>query len=215
MNQKIIEKEYRFIISRKNLSLIPPKSIAGFMLQSNKTTKIVDILLERKIKTLKSQDTGIRLRKTLIDGKWFSEFTYKRFLGKENGVVKFDEMTSSIDQELFENVSKGDLSELNFPLLKKVKKEGDLFVLLCIKNKRQVYDYANKKTNLELIVEDITFFSRNKRAKDATIEIEIKSPEEDISSSETFVDEIKRIFECMDSNQGKNSRGMTLLGISC
>lgn len=214
MDKKIIEKEYRYIISRKNLGLIPPKSIAGFILQSNKTTEFEDILFERRTKTLKSQDIGIRLRKFLVEGKRVSEFTYKRFLGKENGVVRFDETTFRVAEEVFEKVSKGNLSELNFPLLEKVKKEGDLFVLLGIKNKRQVYDYAKKKAKLEMVIEDLTFFSGNKKTEDAMIEIEIKSSKEDIINSEIFVDKIKKIFECTDSNQGKNSRGMLLLGIS-
>lgn len=214
MLNKLIEKEFRYIIPRKNLKKILPKTVVNFILQSKSVKQIEDILLERKGKTLKSEDIGMRLRKLLDKSGTKVEFTYKKFLGQENGVARFDERNFEIKDKVFDEVVKGDLTNLYLPFEEYLSHYDSLFVLLRITNRRKVYNYTDGDAGVEVVVEDIKFFSGTKNTKDAMIEIEIKSTKDNITNCLAFAGEIKRIFHGEESNQGKNARGMFLLGIS-
>lgn len=205
--KKITESEYRFLIPRSKLGVKPDEQIAGFELVSEETVVLEDVLFERKGKTLKSENIGLRVR--MVGNQ--AEFTYKKFLGSFGGVAKFDEITVHLNDKAFRALQKGSFNFIQPPIIEKLREEGGLYMLLTIKNMRRVFHYVNKFVELELVVEDIKYISDQKHIGDAMIEIEIKgSQHKDIP---LFVETIKKLFVAKEASQGKNSRGAALLGI--
>lgn len=213
MNKKLdkkIELEYRFTIPINSLKIIPPSKVGQFALLNSGKALLHDVLLERKDKTLKSENIGLRVRKQ--DSKY--ALTYKKFLGLSEGVAKFDERNLLISEKDFNQVLVNDFSIIldNNDLSALMNKEG-IYILLEIWNQRTVYKYESGLAKIELIVEEVKYKSNGKTADDAMIEIEISSEEGYMDDIKEFVDNTKGLYDATESEEGKNSRGMDLLGL--
>lgn len=207
--KNITEKEYRFLIPRESLDIVPPKDINGFVLISKNATDHKDYLFERERMSLKSEDIGFRVRE--MGGKL--EFTYKKFLGRENGVVHFDEFTTEISDTVLQDFQSGEFLKSGIEILKKLEKKGKLYPLLNIKNKRKIFVYEKGGCKAELTLEDVLYSSVNKSVSDSAMEIEIEYSKNDEDLIAEFVAEIKKIFNCKELNEGKNARGERLLDL--
>jgi inorganic triphosphatase YgiF len=211
MNMKnIIEKEYRFLIPRESLAIVPPKEIKGFFaLISNNVIKHRDYLFEREKVSLKSEDIGFRVRE--IGNKL--EFTYKKFLGRENGIVHFDEFTTNISDEDLQRFQSGDFSKSGIDILETLEKKGKLYPLLNIANKRTVYKYEKGECIVELMLEDVVYSSGKKVVADSAMEVEVEYITNKERLITSFINEIRKLYKCEELNEGKNARGERLLGL--
>jgi len=86
---KILETEYSFLIPNFSLALPFIQRTGRFALISEKRIELQDYLSERKNVSLMSEHIGFRVRK--VNGKY--EFTYKKFLGRDNDLSRYDEHT--------------------------------------------------------------------------------------------------------------------------
>jgi len=75
-SQKKIELEYRFLIPRERIMVIPPHEVANFVLNNSTVVVFQDFLFERTGTPLKDDNVGFRLRKR---DDTDIEFTYKKF----------------------------------------------------------------------------------------------------------------------------------------
>ncbi len=205
-----IELEYRYVIPRDKLSTNLPKELRGFFNTKNYTLVLEDVLIERKNISLKSEKIGIRVRN---DSDKY-ELTYKKFLGEENGAKKFDEHTTEIEKKDYESIKAGDLNVINLPGITEIKRKGELYILVILNNKRNVYIYEQNQTVLELVVEDLIYKNQSGTVNDSMLEIEIKSNEGLTEEIQDLANKIKILFNAEDSSEGKNSRAMKLLSIN-
>ncbi|MDP2860671.1 MAG: CYTH domain-containing protein [bacterium] len=208
-NATIIEAEYQYLIPRSKLNLAPPANLDGFSLADIENIEIKDVLLERKNISLKSEKIGIRIRK--VGQK--KELTYKKFLGKENGITKFDEQTLEIDDKTYSDFSRGVFDYKRFSIFDALRQKGEFYVMITISNKRKIYHYTDSRSRVELIIEDICYKTNGKKAQDAMIEIEIKHPADQEAEIKKLAEYIRDYYFGRETNEGKNSRGMFLLGI--
>ncbi|MBN1618649.1 hypothetical protein JW887_04915 [Candidatus Dojkabacteria bacterium] len=204
---KSTELEYRFTIPRSKLQLRIDKQVGQFHLDQTYETLITDILLERNGTTLKSENIGIRVRN--IDNKY--EFTYKKFLGLKKGIAKFDEITQDTDDKTFENFAKEKFDLQKFPILNDLSKKGKLYVMVSVQNKRTVSLFSNNATQIEFVLEDITYSKGKKQVQDAMIEIELKKIDNTFGVEE-FIQHLQKLYSAEPSTEGKNTRAMRLLG---
>lgn len=212
-NNQIIELEYHFEIPRGSLKIQPAKLVADFKMVKSSSVEITDILLETKKQSLKSINVGIRIRKTNNR----IEFTYKKFLGKENGAAKFDELTTILKEDEYQGVINNKfthLTDLDLVLKKLNKQLDDVYILLIINNKRSIFDYASGSTQIEMILEDIDYKSGTLEAVDAMMELEITSSSYDQKAVEKFIRIISKTYHGKKVDEGKNARGMRLLNLS-
>lgn len=212
-NNQIIELEYHFEIPRGSLKIQPVEMVADFKMVKSNDVEITDVLLETKKNSLKSIDVGMRIRKTNNR----IEFTYKKFLGKENGTAKFDELTTILKEDDYRRVINNKfkyLTDLNLILQKLNKKVDDVYVLLVVNNKRTILNYAYSSTQIEMILEDIKYKSRELEAVDAMMELEITPSTFDQKAVEKFIKEINKTYQGKEVDEGKNGRGMRLLNLS-
>lgn len=212
-NKQIVELEYHFEIPRDSLKIQPRKLITDFKMIKSYDVEVTDVLLETKKQSLKSIGAGMRIRKT----NNHVEFTYKKFLGKENGAVKFDELTTTLNENEYQSVISNEfihLTDLNLVLEKLNKQINDVYVLLVINNKRNVLSYATPSTQIEMILEDIEYKSRGLEAVDAMMELEITSSTFDQKTVEKFIEAVNRTYHGKAVDEGKNGRGMRLLNLS-
>lgn len=208
---KIIEKEYRFLISRDKLEVQPPKKVGKFELVQTGTIDLKDSLFERRGAPLKDENIGIRIR-DIANGT--IEFTYKKFLGREGEIAKYDETTTSISREMLDNFLNNHFSNSNLEIIDKLSEKGELYFYLTISNYRKVYIYRSEHSVAELVIEDIQYSNSEKSVQDAAMEIELKYGDDAKDDIDLFVKEIKILYECIDQNEGKNTRALKLLGMN-
>ncbi len=209
-SNQIIEKEYRFLIDIEKLKISPPVQIGSFILDDQKTKTHTDYLFEREELPLKNENIGFRIRQIGEN----LEFTYKKFLGKENGVVNYDEFTIPISQETLQSFKRGDFEHKDLPILKKLSTKGTLYFLLEIENKRSTYLFSHGSSKIEVMLEDIKYKNGSNTVTDSMMEIEINVSEEDSGDLDIFVETLKKMYGCVDMNEGKNTRAERLLGIN-
>ncbi|MFA6007388.1 MAG: CYTH domain-containing protein [Candidatus Shapirobacteria bacterium] len=207
---KATEREYSFLIPRNKLNINPPENIGNFKQISLTNKTIHDILIERKNISLKSEKIGVRLRK--IDGQ--IEFTYKRFLGKDNGATKYDEITESVSEDIFKYFLTGKIDLFN-PTLKKMAVKGTLYPLLQIKNKRKIVVYSDGVNSIEVEIEKLEYSSsgNNKRVNDSMLELEIIELKSKTEVFDVLVDFFKKAYCGVTASEGKNTRASRMLGI--
>ena len=212
-NNQTIELEYHLEIPRRSLKIQPGKLVADFKMVKSNSVVIADILLETKNQSLKSINVGMRIRKT----NNHIEFTYKKFLGKENGAAKFDELTTVLKETDYQSVVNNKfthLADLDLVLKRLNKQLDDVYILLIINNKRSIFDYASGSTQIEMILEDISYKSGALEAVDAMMELEITSNSYDQKAVEKFIRIISKTYQGKMVDEGKNARGMRLLNLS-
>lgn len=208
---KIIEQEFRFLIDKNKLKIKPPRQIEGFELLDSSVIKIEDNLFEREGLSLKEENIGFRIRK--IDNDKI-EFTYKKFLGRDNNMVRYDEFTIEINQNEADELKSNVFTNPKLPILVEMTKKGKLYYFVTINNKRDVYHYKNNDSSIELVIEDVLYSNGNNKAPDSALEIEIKATNERRDNVDKFVNNIKELYECKVLNEGKNARAMRLLNIT-
>lgn len=206
----LLEQEYRFLIDRKMLTVAPPLKIYDFRLKNSSISNLKDHLFERNKMSLKEENVGFRIRN--VDNK-YTEFTYKKFLGKENGMARYDEFTTIISDIEANKLINNNFKIKKLSILKTLSLKGQLYYFLSIENKRRIFNYENGLCTIEMVIEDITYSSSKKSAQDSAMEIEIKMTEKDKESVVKFVEKIKKIYNCIDQNEGKNTRAQKLLKI--
>lgn len=207
---KATEREYSFLIPQDKLNINPPENIGNFT-KISQTNKIIhDILIERKNISLKLEKIGARLRK--IDGQ--IEFTYKRFLGKESGITKYNEITEPVSEDIFKYFLTGKIDLFN-PTLKKMAVKGTLYPLLQIKNKRKIAVYSDGANSIEVEIEKLEYFSweNNKRVNDSMLELEIIEFKSKKEIFNVLVDFFKKTYSGVPAGEGKNTRASRMLGI--
>lgn len=207
---KATEREYSYLIPRKKLSLPLPAKVGSFNLISLENKLISDLILERHELAFSKENIGVRIRK--IDTK--IEFTYKKFLGKENGLTRYDEVTEEVYQDTFDAYSSGNIVLFN-DILRDLSKQGQIYPFLQINNSRKVAVYGNKVDRVEVVIEDLKYFSweKNKYIKDAMIEIEIIKCNHSSSEIEKLVNYFCQTFDGSPTNEGKSTRASKFLGI--
>ncbi len=205
----IIEKEYRFLISLESAKILPPDQIGHFKLANKKVSNHTDYLFEREVVPLKDDNVGFRVRKAGSS----MEFTYKKFLGKENGVVNYDEFTTVVDPDTLKQFKEGDFNHKNLPVLTTLSEKGSLYFLLEIINRRTIYTYTHDSSTIELMVEDIKYKNNAQSVSDSMMEIEINISNDDQKDMDLFVEIIKEKYDCVLMDEGKNTRAARLLGI--
>lgn len=209
--QNIIEQEFRFLIPYQKLQIDPPTEILSFKMVESSVIKIEDSLFERKGITLKEENIGFRVRK-INDDK--IEFTYKKFLGRENNIVRYDEFTLDLNEPESQDLKSNVFTNPRLPILTEMQEKGNLYYFVTVANKRKVYNYKDNNSLIELVIEDIVYSDGKNEAKDSAIEIEIKADNSNKENVYKFVDKIKEIYKCEDLNEGKNARAMRLLNIT-
>lgn len=206
-SKKIIEKEYRFLIDSAKLTIKPPSQIGKFVLTSKKTINHTDFLFEREKAPLKDENIGFRIRKTASA----TEFTYKKFLGKKDGIVSYDEFTTRISPNLIEDFKEGLFNHKDLPILQKLQQSGSLYFLLEIHNSRTIYTYTLKHSTIELMLENIKYKNDKNTVSDSMIEIEINISANDQDETDMFVNAIKETYGSEIMDEGKNTRAERLL----
>ncbi|MDP2860915.1 MAG: hypothetical protein Q8N98_04365, partial [bacterium] len=73
--------------------------------------------------------------------------------------------------------------------------------------------YTDSRSRVELIIEDICYKTNGKKAQDVMVEIEIKHPVGQETETEKLAEYLCDYYSGQETNEGKNSRGMFLLGI--
>lgn len=204
-----MEIEYCFSISKDKITLEPERQIGSFKLVKIEHKHILDILIEREIISLTSEKIGVRLRKTNNE----NEFTYKRFLGLDNGAMKYDEVTEPVSDLVFNNFLTGKIELFN-QTLKNLARKGKLYPLLTIKNSRQVILYKNETSTVEVDIEGLEYLSLSNHhtAQDAILEIEIIQGK-NLNEITKLIDYFKTTYSATTTNEGKNTRACRLLGI--
>lgn len=208
--KQIIEMEYRYLIPESKVSLRPPDEICGFKLESNTTSEHEDLLFEREKTSMKSENVGIRMRKKSNN----FEYTYKKFLGRFDGVVNYDELTVPVSIGQWELALSGKIDDKVLPKVGELIQKGNIYPLFLIKNKRNIYNYVQGKSKIELVVEDVMYSIKDKTAKDYMLEAEVVVSSEDKQDLDFFIKEICDLYNCQDLNEGKNSRAEKLLGVT-
>lgn len=208
---KIIEIEYRFLIGRDKLEVEPPKKVGKFELVETSTLNLKDSLFERHGAPLKDENIGIRIRDI---GNGTIEFTYKKFLGRDGEVARYDETTLNISRDTLDNFLHNNFTNSNLEVIDKLSEKGELYFYLTISNSRKVYMYRSDHSEAELVIEDIQYSNSEKSVQDAAMEIELKYGEDSKEDIDAFVKVIKDLYECIDQNEGKNTRALKLLGMN-
>lgn len=203
---KNLEKEYNFIIPRNYLSVVPPSKINTYKVIDKKVIELEDIMLERRGISFIRENSGMRIRK--YNNK--CEFTYKHFLRRENGMAIYDEFTQDVNITFIDDLLN---KTAKMGILKEIYSKGDLYILLTLNNKRTVYLYGNESSQLEVMIEDLTYKSDNKIVRDAMMEIEIHEYDK-FSTVIDFVEVLKKLYKAEVTNEGKNKRGLKLLEIN-
>lgn len=206
LSKNIIEKEYTFKIPKSKLKTKLPTVLKNFILKGHIEYKIKDILLERLGAPLSDVNIGMRIR---IKDNGVIELTYKKFLGRKNGLAHYDERTLLLTNKDLAFFYKNGVFPAKEKWLLELQKEGRLYVLLEINNSREFFKYSYKKDVIEVVVEDITYSNDSKSAKDYMLEVELF-----LTSDIEIIDVVNLIsvlFNAKEVNEGKITRALKML----
>lgn len=207
MNKGGIEREYRFEISADQIKREPPEKINGFELVKDKHQHIEDIILERRGSPFGDEDAGLRVRRA---GEKKHELTYKKFLRKSDA-VEYEEKNVPLTKAEYDDLQELKFDEVKKPLLETIRRKGELYQYLTIRNSRRVYVYKKDEKWAKVYVEDISYLKEKKVAFDYLLEIEVGSKDTDYLE---LVMAIKDYYQAKEIDEGKMTRGIRKLGFA-
>ena len=207
------EFEIRISIDEDKLDHELSEKVSDFTLVSKYSEKVEDVLYERRGRSFKADNIGLRLRKK---SSGVCKLTYKRFLGSDGSVAKFDEVTKKINKDKYDEIRNSDLSLVSSLVEKNDVSSSQLYELMVIDNKRKIFIYKKDDIKIKMFVEDVTYINNGNIAKDAMIEIESMSSfnNKEMRSVERFAQKIINEYGGKIVNEGKNVRGVRFLGLS-
>ncbi len=203
-NKNIIEKEYVFEINPDKIKTQLPQSFGNFILIESKDYFVEDILIERESKPLSEDKIGIRFR---MDSEGGRQLTYKKFLSKKDGLVRYDERTIDVTENDIKSFKDSGALPISNNFVLDLQEDDVFYIQLEIYNNRKLYKYTHNGEIIEVILEDITYRKNRTNVKDYMLEIEIYASS-DISE---FVALLVNIFSAKEVNEGKITRGLRLL----